>query len=86
MGVGVAVGRRSGSQLATTKVGHYFHLSFLFFLFFFLLSVVNVSHGSAALIKKPSYQKLTEASKNLEVDPLQTPSAILGPHGGHFGF
>ena len=52
--VGVAVGRRSGSRLATTLVDRYFHHSFLSlsFLFFFFFSVVYFSHRRSARIKK----------------------------------
>ena len=58
----------------------------LFSTIFFFFSVVNVSHGTAALTKKPILQKLTLAPKNLEVDPFPDPSVILRPPGGHFGF
>ena len=55
-------------------------------LFFHFFSIATFSHRRSARIKKLILQKLTGAPRNLGIDPFQTPTAILGPSGGHFGF
>ena len=67
--VGVLVSWRWGSQLATINFKrHNFLLVFS--------SVIYFPHRRSACIKK--LIKLTGVPKNLGVDPLKTPSAILG--------
>ena len=48
--------------------------------------LVYFSHRRSARIKKLIQRKLTKAPKNQGQTPFQTPSAILGPPGGHFEF
>ena len=43
------------------------------------------SLSAAVQIKILILRKLFEVLNNLGLDPFQTPSAIFGPPGGHFG-
>ena len=74
---------RSAFPTGNDVSAHYFHRSFLFSRFFFSPPfVATFSHRRGARIKKPILRRLFRAPKN----PFQTPPAILGPPGGHFGF
>ena len=70
-------------RLATTLVYRYFHRFFILFHFFspsrtFLIQGVL---GSQKLFCKSCLERLITSGET----PFQTPLAILGPPGGHFG-
>ena len=81
----VAVRRSTGNDVSGHYFRHYFLLFFFHFFFFsppsrpFLIEGVLVSKNlfSESCLKWPI---------TLGWTPFQTPSAILGPPGGHFGF
>ena len=75
--VGIAVGHRSGGQLATTFVAN-----ILVIIFFF----PNFLQRRSTLIKIPIWPNLTGAPQAKGVDRFKAPSAILRHPGGHFGF
>ena len=80
--VGVPVGRRSGGRLATTLVATKNVIIFFFFSPPSLPFLIEGVLGSKNLFS----ESCSEWPITYVYTPFQTPSAILWPPGGHFGF
>ena len=79
-----AFGRPTGNDVS----GHYKRHCFLFFFsFFFFLFPSSTFLIEGVLRSKNLFsESCLECPKTWGLTPFQTPSAILGPTGGHFGF